>query len=165
MTDELIEKAVESEKNKNLGNVVVYNTTSWDRTDEVVLFDKDLSLAGDIVKDVKGKVVPSQRLVSGELAIMPGEMPPFSSRRFTIHKGRARAIGTANADGMKIGNELVSLEIDPKTGAIKALHRKGIDVNLVNSASKQGINDYLYIRGMNASAGRHRIKGPVKVTV
>lgn len=164
MADELVEK-VAGRKDAGSNTIDVYNTTSWPRKGELVVLSEKQSAAGDLVKDAKGQAVPSQRLGSGELAFMPTDVPPFSSRRFTIHKGDAKAAGKAKATGLKLKNELVSLEINPQSGAIMSLKRKGITADLVDSTKGQGINDYLYILGRNAAKGRNRIKGPVKITI
>ena len=61
----------------------IFNTNSWPRTD-VVLIPKNLSGPGDLVKDERGKPVPSQRLSTGELAVFVGDVPPFGAKRYFI---------------------------------------------------------------------------------
>lgn len=165
MTDELVEKVVGQKKNTGSNTIDVYNTTSWPRKRELVVLSKKQSAAGDVVKDVKGKAVSSQRLASGELAFVAEDVPPFGARRYTIHAGKAASQGKAEATGLKLKNGLISLEINPQSGAIKSLKCKGIAADLVDSGKGQGINDYLYILGRDAAKGHNRIKGPVKVTV
>jgi len=165
MTDELVQRVVGEKKNTASNTIDVYNTTSWARKRELVVLGRKLSAAGDVVKDAKGKVVSSQRLASGELAFVAVDVPPFGARRYTIHAGKAAPEGNAKAGALKLENELISLEINPQSGAIKSLRHKGIPVDLVDSSKGQGINDYLYILGRNAAKGHNRIKGPVKVTL
>jgi len=165
MTDELVERAVGEEQNRGSNTVDIYNTTSWTRNGELAIVSSQQSAAGDVVKNVQGEIVPSQRLASGRLAFMPGAVPPFGARRFTIHKGKSTTAGTAKASGWKLDNRRISLEIDPQSGAIKSLRCQGITADLVDSSGKQGINEYLYIRGLDGAKGHHRIEGPVNVKV
>ena len=70
--------------------VDVYNATSWSRT-EVVLLSKELSTAGDHVRDGQGNSLPSQRLSTGELALLAHEVPSFGSARFHLSAERSHA--------------------------------------------------------------------------
>ena len=63
----------------------VFNTTSWRRTD-LVMLPKETS--GDLVKDERGQPVASQRLSTGELVFLAGNVPPFGTKRFTIAIGK-----------------------------------------------------------------------------
>jgi len=65
----------------------VYNTTSWPRT-EVVLVPHGISEGGDRVRDDRGQPVVSQRLSAGELAVLVRDLKPFSGRRYRIIPGR-----------------------------------------------------------------------------
>jgi alpha-mannosidase len=58
--------------------VDVHNSCSWSRS-EVVVLSKEMSSAGDHVKDERGTSVPSQRLSSGELAFLAQEVCPSAS--------------------------------------------------------------------------------------
>ncbi|MDR1383471.1 MAG: hypothetical protein LBJ67_06450, partial [Planctomycetaceae bacterium] len=65
-----------------------------------------------------------------------------------------------------IGNDLISLEVDKKTGAIVSFKMKGIPHNLVNPGDdgNSGLNDYLYIIGRDATKNRERYDQGVTVT-
>ncbi len=75
--------------------------------------------------------------------------------------------GKAYADAEKgiVGNDVLTVRIDKKTGAIVSLKRKGIDVDLVNPGDdgNSGLNDYLCIIGRNAKENRARIEGEMKI--
>ena len=58
--------------------VDVYNTTSWPRT-EVVLLPHELSDAGRLRGRRPGRAVPAQRLASRELAVLVRELPPLQA--------------------------------------------------------------------------------------
>jgi alpha-mannosidase len=142
----------------------VYNTAAWARGG-LIRLPKEQSAAGDLVKDEQGKPVPSQRLTSGELAFMAADVPAFGARRFTVQAGPAAGAGSAKAEGLRIANGILALAIDPKSGAIKSLQRKGVEGEWVDAAKAEGLNSYLYIIGRNADEGRATVQGPATVTV
>ena len=124
--------------------VQVFNTCSWMRTDLVVL-PKETATAGDQVR-AGDKVVPSQRLASGDLAFVAQDVGAFGWASFAIDKGRALARGTAKVSGNRLSNGIIALTIDGKTGAIASLRRDGIDGELAD-AKGGGLNSYLYVEG------------------
>jgi len=85
--------------------VDVYNTTSWERS-EVVLVPRELSDAGNFVTDENGLAVPAQRLADGELAVLVNALPPFSGRRYTVAKKGASptSFGRVAAEGEMLDN-------------------------------------------------------------
>jgi len=165
MTEKLLAEAAAANRKAGSSTVDVYNTTSWTRKRELVTVDAAKSASA--VKDDSGKPVPSQRLASGRLAFIAENVPPFGARRYTIGEGKPAggAKLKASVEGTSLANELISLKVDPKTGAVASLKHKAIGAELVDSSSKQGINDYLYILGRNATRGHSRIEGPVRITV
>jgi alpha-mannosidase len=134
---------------QNVDAVDVFNTSSWPRTDLVVL-SRDLSAAGDVVADPKGKTVPSQRLSTGELAFLAQSVPPLAGRRFTITTGKAAASGTAKAETNGLRTSAVSVQVDPASGAIASLRSTAIDAELCDNRSGVGLNRYYYVL-------RHRV--------
>jgi hypothetical protein len=143
--------------------VDVYNTASWMRT-EVVRLPRELSEAGSAVADMQGNPVPSQRLTSGELAMLVREMPPFSGRRYLLKKeGKTADVESVKVVGAVIDNGRLRVRLDEQTGGIIELHASGISTNLVDTASGHALNDYLYLLGDDVS--KLQRNGPVKITV
>jgi len=140
----------------------VFNTASWPRTDLVTL-PKTMKVVGDIVKDERGEVAPSQRLASGELVFVARDVPPFGGRRFTLEAGSANATGTARADGTTLSDAAIMLRLDPQSGGIASLRANGVDHEFVNAAAKLGLNGYIYLPGGNMRDAQRN--GPAKVTV
>ncbi len=138
----------------------VTNTASWVRDGLVTIAAGN----GDIV-DAEGRTIPSQQLASGETAFVARDVPAFGARRYTIRAGGGRSSGSVKANGLTLSSDLLSLTIDPKTGAINSLRRAGIDGELVDTAKSPGLNDYLYIIGRDAEKHRQTVKGKVKITV
>jgi len=142
--------------------VDVFNTSSWTRTDLVVL-PKDMISAGDLVKDPDGKSVKSQRLSTGELAFLAQDIAPFSAKRFTLQAGKVRRSGNARAQGTELSSRRIVLKVDDKTGAIGSFKLKGKNIELVNRESGLGLNDYFYVAGREPSDPKRN--GPVKARI
>jgi alpha-mannosidase len=140
----------------------VLNTASWPRTDLVTL-PKTMKLAGDVVKNDRGEIAPSQRLTSGELVFLAKAVPPFGGRRFIIEAGSANASGTAKAEGATLADSELRLQLDPKSGAIASLRANGVDHEFVNAATNFGLNEYIYLPGGNVNKAQRN--GPAKISV
>jgi len=152
-------------KSKKVSTVDVFNTCSWPRTDLIIL-PKEWSLAGEMVRDAEGKWVHSQRLSTGELAFVAENVPPLGAERYTLGTSPA---GTpivhkrAEVHGTQLSNDLLTVTVDDKTGAIASLKRKGISADLVNKENKLGLNDYFYVAGRDPKDPQRN--GPVKFRV
>lgn len=142
--------------------VDVLNTTSWRRTGLVEL-PKHLGAAGDRVTDEEGRLVPSQRLSTGELVFLARDVPGLAGRRYAIARGTAFVGERVSVTPTTLDNGLLRLALDPKTGDIVALHARGIPGNLVDTAGGGAANQYLYFTGTDATTAR--TSGPVKLRV
>jgi alpha-mannosidase len=147
----------------DLSYIDVHNSTSWDRT-EVIYLPHDLSAAGDHVADHKGKPVPSQRLSTGELAVLVTDVPAFASARYTISSRKPYHAGIAVSvkDGV-LENGLLRARIDMTTGNIVELNLRGSSQNLIDVRVGNGANEYLYMSGKDVEhLGRI---GPAKIAI
>jgi len=131
---------------KNVTAIDVFNTSSWKRTNLVIL-PKSISVPGGIIKDADGKNVESQQLSTDELAFLAKDIPPFSAKRFIFHPGKASASGNATARGAELNNGVISLTVNDRTGAIRSLTWKELKTELVNQNTDLGLNDYFYVAG------------------
>jgi hypothetical protein len=159
-SNELLDKAARM-RGVRSGNAIavdVYNTSSWQRTDLVILSGK-MAAAGDVVKTTAGDMVPSQRLASGELAFLATDVPPFGAKRFLPSVGRAEATGNATAEGTTLGNGEIRVQVDDKTGKIVRFEWNGSRINLAGD----GLNTYWYVAGRDPKA--RTTSGPAKITV
>ncbi|NLR59477.1 glycoside hydrolase [Chitinophaga polysaccharea] len=148
----------------------VYNPIDHPYT-SVVKVPATLSSRGDLVKDLQGNKVPSQRLSTGELAILVKGLPAFSKQRFNIFPGKAwTGPQKATVGANSLDNGLYSLTVDEHTGNITSLHKKGFNTNFATTA---GLNQYDYLPGDSAekvqSSGAATIrigeKGPLVVSL
>jgi len=165
LTDELFDRSTEKTREADSGVIDIYNTLNWDRS-EVVYLTPEQSGKGDRVEDTGGRVIPSQRLASGELAFMADNVPAFGAKRYYVRSGKAQAGDAAvTVESSRINSGTVSVEVDGATGAIKHLRMNGSAVDFVDSSKTAGVNDYLYIIGREASENNMRIDSPVKISV
>ena len=148
---------------ERIAQVDIYNTTSWPRT-EVVLLPHEVSEVGNFVSDDQGRPVPAQRLVSRELAVLVQDLPPLAGRRYTIRSAGQPAPGAAaTVSGTTLSNDRLRVRLDEQTGGIVELRAEGLDANLVDTASGHAVNDYLYLVGDDLAALQRN--GPVKISV
>ncbi|MFH0991042.1 MAG: hypothetical protein V1799_13620 [bacterium] len=136
----------------------VYNTLSWPRTDLIVLA-KGKSSVGDLVVDERGRQLRSQRLATGELAVLVTDVPPLAAKRIFITPGKAFNPGSAVASALWLENKTFRASLNPKTGAIQSIVWKKSNVELVDSSKGLGGNQYLYIIGTNPDSAQRISKG------
>jgi alpha-mannosidase len=150
--------------NRRVAAIEVFNTDSWPRCDLVIL-PPEMDLVGDIVRDTNGDPVPSQRLSTGELAFLASDVPALGSARFTIHPGEAPTIGRASARGTSLTNGLLTVTLDPQTGAITHLRADGIAGDLVDDSAACAMNEYIYIAGRDPNDQQRIEPGAVAIEV
>ena len=127
----------------------IYNTNSWTRTD-VVFLSKEQSGAGDRVEDDRRTLLPSQRLSTGQLAVIVRDIPPMSSRSIYVKRGSASIRGNVSISSSQLRNEFVTITLDTVTGAITGCTSLDNTTSFVEPSP--GLNTYLYVRGKNADS-------------
>ncbi len=143
-SEQLLKGTTESNSNAS-SSVDVWNTSSWSRSG-LVLISKDLSTAGDRVTDSHGQPIPSQRMSSGELAILVKEIPPFASARYSISSGKPHP--PARPASVKAGvlqNGLVRAKVDFGSGNLVELNRHGAQGNLIDTTDGKSANEYIFL--------------------
>ncbi len=142
--------------------VNVYNSTSWDRT-EVVLLPRNISAFGDHVTDSHGGTVPSQRLSTGELAVLVTGVPAFGCQPYTLTAKPAHGVyGAVHVHGCVLENRKIRAVLDPITGDLVELRLHGVAANLVDR-QKGPLNQYLYMEGKDLAHLGH--SGPATLSV
>jgi hypothetical protein len=139
----------------------IINTNSWNRK-EMVFLSKEQSSAGDRVLDAAGKVMKSQRLAGGELAVADVTVAPFSSSRITVVPGKPVTEGSVKVLGNTISNDLVECVVDPIKGDIIALTDKRTGKNLIDRTHGKAANQYLFLEGNDLA--NLQGNGDVKIT-
>jgi hypothetical protein len=152
----------ERKSNPRQNSIDVYNTSSRARTDLVILKPGESS-GGNLVLDEQGRHLPSQRLSTGELALLARYIPPMSGKRFIVKRGRESGRGTVKISADSLSNELLSLRVNPKTGAIVSLRWKKSGPEFVDLSKGNGLNEYLYVAGTNPDSARRLSNVRVRV--
>lgn len=150
----------------------VYNTSSWPRTDLVIL-PAAQSAPGDRVEDAKGQPVPSQRLTSGELAVLAENVPALGAKRLFVREGAAFARGSAVARPDSLETSDIALHVNGEAGAIDSLRWKGKNISLVDTQEGVGLGEYIYVPGTDATKAQRltnvrvheKEKGPLVVSL
>lgn len=144
------------------GLVDVLNTTSWPRT-ELVILPRDFCEGRDRVTDEEGRGVASQRLRNGELAILAREVPAFGARQFRLERGPAHVLGEIRMGANWLENSSLRVVLDEATGAIKEMTVRYLNRNLVDATTGHGLNEYLYLMGDDPE--KLQRNGTVSITV
>jgi hypothetical protein len=145
------------------GQIEIFNSASWVRT-EVVYVPHQLSQAGDHVNGHDGKPLPSQRLTSGELAVLVSQVPAFSSSRFTL-SGQAAHPPSKPVffKNNVLDNGIVHAKIDPATGDITELRLQSVSHNLLKTDGPYRANQRLFLAGQDVD--HVQSSGAAKITV
>lgn len=159
---QLLDQALGERSQVTPNAVQIYNTSSWERTDLVTL-NRELSPLGDRVLDDKGRMVPSQRLSTGELAFLASDVPPFSSQRFFVIPGPRPSEGSVTAAASSLSSPDYLVKLDPTTGGIKSLVARKSGRELVSPTGRTGLNDFFYLPG--ADLNNLKRNGPVTIRV
>ncbi|OGU26611.1 MAG: hypothetical protein A2X66_04745 [Ignavibacteria bacterium GWA2_54_16] len=141
---------------------IVINTHSWPRTD-LVMLPAEQSSAGDMVVDQLGNVVPSQRLSTGELAVLIKDLPAFSSKQYRIRKGKALDPGSVQIVGNTLENRTIRVSINPGSGALESMMLRKNGINLVDVGKGNGLNEYVYVPGKDPQDSQHLQKVKIRL--
>ena len=164
IANEILKQAPSAIATPDSISIDLYNTASWDRAG-VVMLPETLSSGGERLVDAAGNTVPTQRLKSGELAVLAPTIPALGGKRFTLQPAKAEAAGDIVIQGNVLENEKVKVAIDPTNGSIASIFSKTFGKELVDRKTGFGLNDYLYTLGRVTGEGCSRITTPATVTV
>ncbi len=144
---QLLEESIPVDFAETVTCVDVYNSSSWKRTDLVIL-PKGYYLRGDRIKDDSGKFIQSQRLSTGQLAFIAEKIPAFGAKRFYFEKSKKREhqTGDETNDQFYIHNH-IDIDFAEETGAIDKLEFRDYPFNFASSENFYGLNDYYYVEG------------------
>lgn len=165
MSRDLLAKALAGDVS---GGLEARNTTSWPRTDLVRLTPEESS-AGDRVEDEAGRPLPSQRLGTGELAVLVQDVPPFAAKRLRVLSGPSFVKGRASVNGKSLRTADYEVTLHQDTGAVASLRSLRLGRELV----EKPLNAFLYLPGADLKGlqpnGRPRFEvvepGPLVATL
>jgi hypothetical protein len=128
-----------------ISKIEIINTHSWEVTD-LVKIPASLNIAGTYITSPEGKMVPSQKLSSGELVFVAKNVPPFGSKIYTLESEALSASGPYKKSDV-IENDLFRLRINDTTGAAESLVYRTRNIELVDRSKLSGLNNYIYVAG------------------
>lgn len=133
--------------------IVVFNPLSWTRTDMVML-DVPEKTSWDVLDNVTGARVASQRMPDGALLFRAADVPGIGYRTFRLVRsgGPGRIQGFPQASGHTLENEFYRIAFDTSTGAIASIIDKKRGMDVVDAKAGYGMNQYLYQRLEDASS-------------
>ncbi|MFC2125789.1 glycoside hydrolase family 38 C-terminal domain-containing protein [Bacteroidota bacterium] len=123
--------------------LLVINTLSWTRSDLVKL-PKEWNTKGYRIIDDKRLEVSTQLLSTGELAFFAKDIPAFGTKKYTFKKGKASPKGNSYVSDLKIGNDLIDIELDSKSGLIKSIIHIPDNHQFIDRNDTVGFNAYWY---------------------
>ncbi|MDE3059029.1 MAG: glycoside hydrolase [Bacteroidota bacterium] len=147
-TGELLKSIVPDSVHTNVFQVI--NTNSWKRTD-LVIISKSETDAGDVVKDEEGVEVPSQKLTNGDVAFLAQDVPPLSSKIFTLEKGTPSYRSDLSVMGRKITDGNIGIDLDGHAGSIRHFIFGKSRRGLADTNGEHGLNEFFYVDGLDAS--------------
>ena len=130
--------------------VEVINTSSWERSD-IVIIPVAWNPGAPRITSQSGEAVVSQRLTDGSVAFLATGIPPLGSRIFVVNRGTSgeEEAGPGEATGLE--DENFRLELDTASGAIARLFWKGENIELVRPGQASGLNELVRVEGRDPS--------------
>ncbi len=145
------------------GKRAFYNTSSWPRTDLVHIHEVE-NLGGEVVVDGTGTPLASQRLKSGDLAVLIRDIAPFSAKILTVYQRPAvttgsAGLGSATATAGLLSNGELTVRVDTVTGAIVEIISGGRRFG----AGTPGVNRFIYVPGTNPDSALYLSNVTVRI--
>jgi alpha-mannosidase len=134
--------------------IAVFNTLVWQRGGLITL-TKEQSKDALSVKDEQNNFVISQRLSTGELVFLAGNVPAFGAKNYFLSTERGIYSGYKIANGNTLDNGLIKVTIDDITGdIISIIDTSGTE--FVNNKDACNVNSFRYLPGN----GKPSLGGP-----
>jgi alpha-mannosidase len=105
----------------------------------------------EIVTDDRGKRLRCQKLLSGELAVLVENVPPFSAERISVKPGNQRRRHGAWVGHAGLSTRTMTLRFGPLTGTITRFYSNTLGRELIDSTASTGANALTYILGTDTS--------------
>ncbi|MGQ9564107.1 MAG: polysaccharide lyase family protein [Thermogutta sp.] len=133
--------------------LMVFNPCGWQRTDLVFVAPVDQPT---VVIDSNGRIVPSQRLSTGELVFLAEAVPAFGARRYELKPQSATGVGIPEpptiGENVLMRSAQYELEIDAATGNIRRLYDRKQDREIIAPGGEFAGAEFLYVPGRDPNA-------------
>jgi hypothetical protein len=148
------ESAMRAQGRHNWLPYQVINTGSTPCSDLVKISATERRNFGSITTD-SNRAIPSQRLSTGELVFLAKDIPPLQCKDYQLRPGKPTNNGSARVSGDTVENDVLSVSVSPRTGAIDHLLWKKNGVEFVDTSKEAGLNSYIYVPGTNPDSALH----------
>jgi len=147
MADQLLKGPGLSSSGKSHPAILtVINTLSWLRTELVYLSKEESRSVGSVLDD-KRRIVPSQRLSSGQFVFIAPNVPALGTKSFYLSPKKHQTSGKILIKNSKINNGCLEVQLNDQTGAITHIKDLIKSRNYVDTTAHYGLNQYLYVKG------------------
>jgi alpha-mannosidase len=165
-TEEITEKIIDKSlkfiadkiKTEEIGiPVIVFNTLGWQRTDVVSIDMKDDIADNFEILDSDGNICLSQEL-EGKIIFLAEDIPAAGYRVYYIGKGKKdrKESDKSIAEGFRLENEFLALDIDPETGVLSYLYDKKNDRLVTKLRRDEGCeSDNAFPRKLSTAQNRN----------
>lgn len=136
--------------------IIVFNPTSWPRTDVVRVLHRALRIGRadvyyEIADSVTGERVPYQAILGDRLqdtiAFVAKDVPPLGYKTYPLTTVQQRPVFSATGvtvSGRTLENEFYRVEVDPASGAVASIFDKELKRELVDRQGAEKVNQYIY---------------------
>jgi hypothetical protein len=115
-----------------------------------------------MVVDQLGNAVPSQRLSTGELAVLIKDLAAYSVKQCRIRKGKVPDPGSVKILVNTLENRTIRVSVNPASGALESMMLRRNGINLVDVRKGSGLNEYIYVPGKDPRDARHLQKVKIR---
>jgi len=174
-TDRLFDKGVEfavqptrfdavRQQPENIRSIVVYNSSSWDRTDVVTLEPPTTGTRIEQIKDLRtGSDVRFDTDASGKAIFVAQNVPALGYSSFEVRTAKGAASNSLKRTaGNSIDNGIYSVAVRPD-GNVESIRDLKAGRELVNSNGERPFNDLLRTEGVAASVVNYPVRPSIEV--
>lgn len=161
-SEQLLNEALPMDMAETVTCVDIYNSSSWERTDLVIL-PKSYYFRGDRIKDDAGSYIQSQRLTTGELVFIAEDVPALAAKRYFFEESDKRKPQTGETNDQFYIHNHVDIDFAEETGAIDKLEFRDYPFNFASSENFYGLNDYYYVEGRMPDNPQSNSKPDVRI--
>lgn len=150
--------------NEDITRADVYNTSSWERS-EIVYLQPSQSIQVNSITDLQGKEMQMQKLLDGRIAFLAENIPAFGAKQFLLKsaKSKLREFKAITDVAGSFINKNYIIEFNQTTGSIASLKLLPDSLELVDKSKHTGLNEYLYVAGLNPQNAKANTNAKIKV--
>jgi len=130
------------------GSLIVFNSLNWKRNG---LVSVDIGKGDELLDTTTNQIVPFEILGSGSsfhhVRFMATGIPPLGYKVYTMRAAKQAPADTERTHSTSLESPYYKVELDPETGAVRAIYDKQLQRELVSQQSPYRFGEYLYVTG------------------